>query len=170
MSETQPSGFLEISHTADWALKVWAPDLPGLLAQAAKGMYALMEVKLQPGAHMDCPMDLDAADAEGLLVAFLSELLYLDEQEGLGFDDFDLVIQGCHLSGTLQGAPVESQRKEIKAVTYHNLEILEIYLPGEPTPACKTRWRKFYWKQPRKAVCFFKTLLPSAWWLIRMCP
>jgi len=125
MVEKQFSGYLEISHTADWALKVWAPDLPGLFEQAAHGMYALLQIKLQPGGRYECPVDLEAEDAEGLLVSFLSELLYLTEQEGLGFDAFTLVIEGSHLSGCMNGAPVESQRKEIKAVTYHNLAILK---------------------------------------------
>jgi len=123
MDETRSSGYLEISHTADWALKVWAPDLTGLFEQAAQGMYALLQVRLQPGGRYECPVDLNAEDAEGLLVSFLSELLYLTEQEGLGFDRFDLVIEDGHLSGTMIGAPVESQAKEIKAVTYHNLVI-----------------------------------------------
>jgi len=123
MTEKQSSGYLEISHTADWALKVWAPDLPGLFEQAACGMFALLQIKLQPGGRYECPLDLEAEDMEGLLVSFLSELLYLTEQEGLGFDAFELVIEDDHLSGCITGAPVESQRKEIKAVTYHNLSI-----------------------------------------------
>jgi SHS2 domain-containing protein len=123
MKESQSSGYLEISHTADWALKVWAPDLPGLFKQAAHGMYSLLQIQLQPGGQYQCPIDLDAEDTEGLLVSFLSELLYLTEQEGLGFDDFDLDIDEGHLSGELLGAPVKSQGKEIKAVTYHNLVI-----------------------------------------------
>ena len=90
MAEKHSSGYLEISHTADWALKVWALDLPGLFEQAAHGMYALLQIQLQPGGHYSCPVDLDAEDAEGLLVSFLSELLYLTDQEGLGFDDFNL--------------------------------------------------------------------------------
>ena len=125
MDETRFSGYLEISHTADWALKVWAPDLPGLFEQAAHGMYALMQIRLQPGGDYECPVDLEAEDTEGLLVSFLSELLYLAEQEGLGFDKFDLAIEDGHLSGQMIGAPVDSQAKEIKAVTYHNLVVQE---------------------------------------------
>ena len=123
MAEKPFSGYLEISHTADWALKVWAPDLPGLFEQAANGMFALLQIKLQPGGWYECPLDLSAEDPEGLLVNFLSELLYLTEQEGLGFDAYDLAIEDNHLSGCATGSPVESQRKEIKAVTYHNLSI-----------------------------------------------
>ena len=41
-----PHGYREIEHTADWELKVWAPDLRGLLEQAARGMYALSGIIL----------------------------------------------------------------------------------------------------------------------------
>ena len=36
MTLTASSGFQERPHTADWALDVWAPDLIGLLQQAAR--------------------------------------------------------------------------------------------------------------------------------------
>ena len=39
-------GFREHAHTADWELEVWAPDLPTLLEQAARGMYAISGVQL----------------------------------------------------------------------------------------------------------------------------
>ena len=47
-----PSGFREREHTADWELEVWAPDLPGLLVQAARGMYWLMGARLQEGVRL----------------------------------------------------------------------------------------------------------------------
>ena len=47
----QSSGFREKEHTADWELDVWAPDLPALLEQAARGMYWLMGARLEEGAR-----------------------------------------------------------------------------------------------------------------------
>jgi len=41
------AGFSERGHTADWELEVWAPDFPGLLAQAARGMYSISGVRLK---------------------------------------------------------------------------------------------------------------------------
>ena len=40
------SGFLELPHTADWAVRVWAADLPALFAAAANGMNSLAGVSL----------------------------------------------------------------------------------------------------------------------------
>ncbi len=121
--EGRESGYTEIDHTADWALMVWAPDLSSLMAQAAQGMYWLMETSLQPGPRQERIIVLDGNDAESLLVGFLSELLYLGESEALAFDSFDLSIQDLRLSARVSGAPMAEQKKEIKAVTYHNLVV-----------------------------------------------
>jgi SHS2 domain-containing protein len=63
-------------------------------------------------------------DPEGLLVAFLSEILYFGEHENLGFDSIDVEIDDNQLQGVLSGSGIASRKKEIKAVTYHNLQII----------------------------------------------
>jgi SHS2 domain-containing protein len=119
------SGFKEIEHTADWELEAWAPDLPSLLEQAARGMYALSDTRLEPGPRQPHSLEIQARDAEGLLVSLLSELLFLAESEGLGFDSFQFSLDGLRLKARLAGAPIASFDKEIKAVTYHRLKIRE---------------------------------------------
>jgi len=119
------SGFSEREHTADWELEVWAPDFPGLLAQAAQGMYSISGVRLKEEPPQKREIHLTALDRESLLVRFLTELLILGEQEHLGFDVYQLALEGEQLSAVLEGAPIASQDKEIKAVTYHNLSIRE---------------------------------------------
>ena len=116
-------GYREVEHTADWELAVWAPDLPGLLIQAALGMFALSGASLHAAPRQTCQLDMPAADPERLLVAFLSELLWLGERDGLAFDSFDLSLKADRLYARLEGAPIASQAKEIKAVTFHNLAI-----------------------------------------------
>lgn len=116
-------GFAEIEHTADWAVRVWAEDLPQLLIEAARGMYSLTQTQIHPEPRISHTFELSVEDEESLLVAFLSELLYLGEQKRLAFDQFDLSLQGRELRARLGGAPIASQNKEIKAVTFHNLKI-----------------------------------------------
>lgn len=118
-----PRGYRERAHTADWELEVWAPDLPGLFEQAARGMFALTGVQLQPAPRRTWRLELEAIDAESLLVRFLEELLYLQNMEGLVFDVFHLGIQEWSLQADLEGAPLARLDKEIKAVTFHNLKI-----------------------------------------------
>jgi len=117
-------GFREHAHTADWELEAWAPDLPGLLEQAARGMYALSGVRLQSGLAQTRTITLHAEDAESMLVRFLNELLWLEEEQGLGFDRFAIKIDDqLNLQAELYGFAIANLDKEIKAVTYHNLRV-----------------------------------------------
>ena len=118
------AGFAENEHTADWELEAWASDLPGLLEQAARGMYQLSGITLAKGPRQTRQFELDALDAENMLVRFLSELLYFSEQECLAFDTFDLRFESEELlHARLDGAPIAELNKHIKAVTYHNMAI-----------------------------------------------
>ncbi len=119
------AGYREIEHTADWELEVWAPDMPALLEQAAQGMYALAGVRLRDGPRRRRLLKLSYHDREALLVSFLSELLWLGENDGLAFDQLELRLDEEHLQAELQGAPIASLDKEIKAVTFHKLKIEE---------------------------------------------
>jgi SHS2 domain-containing protein len=123
--------FEELPHTADWAMRVRAMDLPELFAESARGMNALsgarpLSAAEGPGPCAHRTVNLSAPDAESLLVAFLSELVYAAEQERLMFDEFKIQIEGQTLKVEMDGAPIASINKSIKAVTYHNLQIREI--------------------------------------------
>lgn len=123
--EDRISGYLELEHTADWQLAVWAPDFVMLLVEAARGMYALSGTRLETKQSESRILEISAQEREVLLVMFLEELLYLGEMEGLAFDKFELKLNNGILSAQLVGGDLISQEKEIKAVTYHNLNIKE---------------------------------------------
>jgi SHS2 domain-containing protein len=114
-------GFREIEHTADWELEVWAPNLSGLLEQAARGMYALSGLCLERLQSQRRELKLEAEDAESLLVVFLGEILHFIEHDHLAFDEFQIELDGYTLHAQLTGSQVQNTDKEIKAVTYHNL-------------------------------------------------
>lgn len=120
------SGFTEIPHTADWALHVWAQNVADLFAQAAFGMYALA------GAEFSADAPTPARESftprgdtdEQRLVDFLSELVYRWDSEGVGMTDICVertAEGGLHIDGFFR--PIESQAKEIKAVTHYDLHI-----------------------------------------------
>ncbi|MBE7555840.1 MAG: archease [Anaerolineales bacterium] len=126
--ETLPAaGFEEIEHTADWALRVRGRDWPEFLVNAAYGMASLLVA--EPAAvplEIERRVELDAFDGESLLVNWLSELAYWAEAELLVFRQFDLVeVTPTHLQATVRGGYVPNLQKHIKAVTYHNLEIVQ---------------------------------------------
>jgi SHS2 domain-containing protein len=119
------AGYREIPHTADWELQVWAPDLPGLMKKAAEGMYTLSGTRLIGEARQDRTFEFPLADRESALVDFLSELLFISEQDGIGFDCFEIACTKDHCTVVASGAGIAAQTKEIKAVTYHNLWVRE---------------------------------------------
>lgn len=123
MEMTSQRGFRELSHTADWQLEVWAPDLAELFTLAAQGMYSLANIETVSEPEVNRELELKTEDLETLLVSFLSELLYFVEDERLAFDRINLFLNGIHLRAELSGGEIRRQDKEIKAVTYHNLEI-----------------------------------------------
>jgi SHS2 domain-containing protein len=116
-------GFEEVSHTADWSARVWAPDLPTLFKEAARAMNSLAGTVIGTNERVSRTLEVEGPDPESLLVAFLSELVYYQEQENLTFDHFDLRVAGQWLKVAMEGAQIESVDKAIKAVTYHNLKI-----------------------------------------------
>jgi SHS2 domain-containing protein len=119
--------FEVVEHTADWALRVYGRDLADLFANAALGMAYLMVGDLDAvSVDEERTVVLDAVDAETLLVDWLSELAYWAEDEQLVFREFELSqVTEQHLSAVVRGGKAAELQKHIKAVTYHNLEIVE---------------------------------------------
>jgi SHS2 domain-containing protein len=126
-------GFEEISHTADWSVRAWAQDLPSLFAESARAMNSLSGTRIGNGPRVKRTFESEGPDAESLLVAFLSELVYCQEQENLAFDEFKLEVKSKTLKVEMEGAQIASIAKAIKAVTYHNLQIKETELGFETT-------------------------------------
>jgi SHS2 domain-containing protein len=118
-------GYREIEHTADWELRVWAPDLASLMKIAAEGMYDLSHTELADEPQEKREFEINYTDRESLLVDFLSELLFFGEDEGIAFNSYQLEFYGSSLKVLASGALIQSQAKEIKAVTYHHMKIME---------------------------------------------
>lgn len=118
-----------IDHTADWAMRVRAADLPGLFEAAAAGLASLLvEEPANVPREMRRELTLEAADAESLLVAWLGELAYWAETERLVFPKTTVVaLEDTQLRAVVEGGPAAALHNHIKAVTYHDLAI-------RPTP------------------------------------
>ena len=123
MDGSKISGYREVEHTADQELEVWAPDLDSLLVEAAHGMYDLSEVTFEKAPRLERTFSAPYTDPESLLVDFLSELLFFAEDEGVAFDWFQVELDQDRCHCRLGGAAIASIGKEIKAVTYHRLEV-----------------------------------------------
>lgn len=117
------STFEELEHTADTALRIRGADLAGLFAAAAAGMYHLCG--LEYGAPVrQRRLRLSTADPESLLVEWLEELLYQVEVharvEQVGLIE---ISADNRLEAQLAQAPLLRQARQIKAVTFHDLQI-----------------------------------------------
>ncbi len=70
---------------------------------------------------------LAADDLPGLLVAWLTELLFLHETQKLLFCKFEVHIRGTSLRAKAWGERIDKRRHELKlalkAVTYHRLSV-----------------------------------------------
>ena len=123
-------GIAFVDHTADWALRVRAPDMETLFSMAAVGLAQLLvgdPDDVDRAEHRS--VMLDAPDIESLLVAWLGELAYWAETERLVVLDATFAtLTDQRLEGTVRGGPAAELHNHVKAVTYHDLAIVPV--PG----------------------------------------
>ena len=119
-------GFEEIEHTADHALKVYGKNLKELFISAAKGMTSLMMADISAvSGEIEKVVNIEAIDTESLLVEWLGELAYWAEAESLVFKTFNIHrLTANRVDASVMGVKVPALDKYIKAVTYHNLNIV----------------------------------------------
>lgn len=116
----------EIEHTADNALHIQAEDMPGLLRNAASGMLGIMGLSQDGVGVNKRRIEVKGIDREDLLVAWLEEILYLIEQHNIRIGRMEIQVAGdTNAIAVIEEIPGMVPSKEIKAVTYHGLEILE---------------------------------------------
>lgn len=129
MVEGAEVGYEFFGTTADKGILARGRDLAELFVNAARGLVAMMVEDLgviRPARRR--PVALTAGSREGLLVAWLSELLYLYEAEGFLVAAATIAkLTETELSAEVFGEPFDSVRHRaaghVKAVTYHGLEI-----------------------------------------------
>ncbi len=116
-----------IEHTADIGIKAYGKNLSEAFKNAAVGMFDIITNKSKINNIGEYEIQLDAPDLEQLLVDWLSELLFLNGAKNLVFSEFILNISGNSLSAKIFGEEFDDSKHkkgtEIKAVTYHMLEV-----------------------------------------------
>jgi SHS2 domain-containing protein len=119
-----------IDHTADIGIIAYGSDLAALFKNAALGMLSLITDLHKVENRLRKEIVLQEQDSVTLLVAWLNGLLYELETEHFIFNDFALDMRdGKRLAATCYGEKLDPQkhaiRREIKAATYHNLNIVK---------------------------------------------
>jgi SHS2 domain-containing protein len=125
-----PPRYEVLPHTADTAIIAYGSTLPEVFENAAFGMFDLMFDLTEVVPTRSRPMVAAGDTPEELLVAWLGELLTEAEIHDLAFSYFtvDRLEEGG-VQGSAQGSPatgLELQGPPIKAVTYHDLAVVEI--------------------------------------------
>ncbi|MBW3597962.1 MAG: archease [Planctomycetes bacterium] len=115
-------------HTADVGLRVRWADLPGLFAEAGRGLASIAVANLDDVKPVQVrEISVAGEDREYLLFDWLTELLYIFDTEHLLLVDFDVKIDESGLSATCRGEPIDGERHrlehEVKAITYHGLKV-----------------------------------------------
>ena len=117
-----------LEHTADIGIKAYGADLKQAYVNAAKGLFSLITDMRKIKAVTFRDIDVNAADADILLVTWLNELIYLFDTENILFRQFQISeLQKTRLKARAYGEKVDSRRHAIKigvkSTTYHMLRI-----------------------------------------------
>lgn len=113
-------------HTADVGMRVSAPDLPSLFAEAAEGLLSLLVedvASIEP--REEKVIRLEEADLEYLLFDWLRELLYLYDAHYFLVCECEVSIEAATLQAKVHGEICDPGRHrlahEVKAITSHGL-------------------------------------------------
>lgn len=117
-----------IDHTADVGIIARGQTLVELFANAAAGMlhFLVRPDTVRPAGHRR--REVEAEDLEGLLVAWLNDLLVLLNADGFVPAGFKILkLTDRRLVAEVAGEPVDPSRHhfrlDVKAATYHQLQI-----------------------------------------------
>lgn len=118
-------------HTADVGIIVHGKTVEELFEKAAYGMFDIIlnAEKIQPAGKYR--VSLSSPTLQDLMVDWLSELLYVFSTELFVMGKFEVKIkkseEGYRLDAICWGEPYRKKKHgiktEIKAVTYHELEV-----------------------------------------------
>ncbi len=126
-----------INHTADFGIRVYGKSLKALFLNAAEAMFTLMleaTKKRPPFKRKNIKnfiVNKQGNDLEEIFVAWLSELLYLFSAESLvmnkvEIEKLDANLIQAQVSGDIFDKEYYRINTEIKAVTYHELEVKKV--------------------------------------------
>jgi SHS2 domain-containing protein len=116
--------------TADVGLAASAPTVSGLFEALGVGLFALMTDLRSVRPEEERTVSASAPDPEGLVVAFLTELLLLEQEDGFIGRRMTARAIGSPptaVLATVQGERLDEARHvrhtEVKAVTLHRLKV-----------------------------------------------
>jgi SHS2 domain-containing protein len=116
-----------VDHTSEVELQVSAESLAGLAVEAGQALsLLLLRNRMAEPAGEARILAVESADREALLVDWLNEILFAAEVDLWVAVDFDILeISPTHLKASARGVPVEEPPSNVKAATFHGLQVEE---------------------------------------------
>jgi SHS2 domain-containing protein len=123
-----PAGVTFLEHTADLGLQATGPTLEACFARMGAGLFSIFAPPPRAGLpETTAHASLTAEGPEELMVAWLEELLYRSEVEGLVFSTFEVELDELVLGARLRGRPLMNGEElfgpSVKGVTRHDLAV-----------------------------------------------
>jgi SHS2 domain-containing protein len=121
-----------LEHKADLKIRAFGKTKEELFLNMLKGMISGLRPEILNSEAETQNIEIKSPDLEALLVDFLSEVLYLTQVNKEIYADIKFKKltdpstgsgQVAELEGELTGQKVERFGEDIKAVTYHDLDI-----------------------------------------------
>jgi len=118
-----------LEHTADIGIAAYGKTKREVFINTARGMFEIIAGETKNSKENFCDkIKLEAGNLEGLLFAWLNELLYISETKLVILSKFKIKeLSDYQIKAEVEGAKINPPsvkiEKEIKAVTYHRLEI-----------------------------------------------
>ena len=116
-----------IHHTADLRIKIFGSDIKDLFINSGYAYFDLVIEKRKRQLEISKEIKVEALDLQSLFVSWLNELIYLFTVKELVVTDFYIKEITFKLIKAklkcLKLSPQDSIKREIKAATYHKLEI-----------------------------------------------
>ena len=117
-----------IDHTADVGIVAYGADVSQAFANAARALFSLITELDDVAEVLHRDVELTATDEEGLLVAWLNELIYIFDTENIIFKRFDIIkLNNTQLKARSYGEKVDKSKHKlktgVKAATYHMLKV-----------------------------------------------
>lgn len=122
--------FQLIEHTADTGLIAYGHSLAEAFANAAYGLFSIINELDKVKEIESQEVTINAEDAESLLFKWLNDLIYIFEVRHYLFRRFDITqFTGTSLKAKCWGEKYDPSRHHIKigvkSATYHMLEVDE---------------------------------------------
>ena len=117
-----------VDHTADVGIIAYGTNMSQAFVNAARALFSLITELDDVEEVMYRDIELTASDEESLLVAWLNELIYLFDAEGIILKRFDITeLDSTRLKARSYGEKVDSSKHSlktgVKAATYHMLKV-----------------------------------------------